>query len=67
MVNDISGGTFDSEMLPTVARLQVPIILMHIRGTPRTMQKLTDYDQSHPRNLSFSPSTNKQSFFVRNQ
>lgn len=44
IVNDISGATFDSEMLPTVARLAVPIILMHIRGTPKTMQSLTDYD-----------------------
>ncbi|MEG3976396.1 dihydropteroate synthase [Microcoleus sp. herbarium8] len=43
IVNDISGATFDSEMLSTVAQLKVPIILMHIRGTPQTMQKLTDY------------------------
>lgn len=44
IVNDISGGTFDEDMLSTVARLQVPIILMHIRGTPKTMQKLTTYN-----------------------
>jgi dihydropteroate synthase len=43
IVNDISGGTFDPEMLTTVAQLNVPIILMHIRGTPKTMQKLTEY------------------------
>lgn len=43
IVNDISGGTFDPQMLPTVARLGVPIILMHIRGTPQTMQQLTQY------------------------
>jgi dihydropteroate synthase len=43
IINDISGATFDSEMLSTVAQLKVPIILMHIRGTPETMQKLTDY------------------------
>lgn len=43
IVNDISGGTFDQEMLPTVAKLNVPIILMHIRGNPETMQNLTDY------------------------
>jgi dihydropteroate synthase len=43
LVNDISGGTFDSEMLPTVARLGIPIILMHTRGTPQTMQQFTDY------------------------
>jgi len=43
IVNDISGATFDSQMLPTVARLQVPIILMHIRGNPQIMQTMTDY------------------------
>lgn len=43
IVNDISGGTFDSEMFATVAKLSVPLILMHIRGTPETMQSLTDY------------------------
>lgn len=43
LVNDISGGTFDSAMFSTVADLGVPIILMHIRGTPETMQKYTDY------------------------
>jgi len=43
IVNDISGGTFDSAMLSTVADLGVPIILMHIRGTPATMQQQTDY------------------------
>ena len=43
IINDISGATFDSEMLSTVSKLAVPIILMHIRGTPQTMQKLTDY------------------------
>ncbi|MEH2438314.1 MAG: dihydropteroate synthase [Nostoc sp.] len=43
IINDISGGTFDSEMLLTVAELGVPIILMHIRGTPQTMQQHTDY------------------------
>lgn len=43
MVNDISGGTFDPEMFPVIAQLGVPIVLMHIRGTPQTMQQLTDY------------------------
>jgi dihydropteroate synthase len=43
LINDISGGTYDAEMLPTVARLGVPIVLMHIRGTPQNMQQLTDY------------------------
>ncbi|MDJ0713102.1 MAG: dihydropteroate synthase [Prochloraceae cyanobacterium] len=43
MVNDISGGTYDREMLTAVAKLGVPIVLMHIRGTPETMQTMTDY------------------------
>jgi dihydropteroate synthase len=43
LVNDISGATYDPEMLSTVAGLGVPIILMHIRGTPQTMQQLTNY------------------------
>jgi dihydropteroate synthase len=43
IVNDISGGTFDPQMFSTVAQLNVPIVLMHIRGNPQTMQSLTDY------------------------
>ncbi|WP_017652314.1 dihydropteroate synthase [Fortiea contorta] len=43
LINDISGGTFDEEMLPTAASLNVPIVLMHIRGNPQTMQQQTDY------------------------
>jgi dihydropteroate synthase/2-amino-4-hydroxy-6-hydroxymethyldihydropteridine diphosphokinase len=43
IVNDVSSGTFDLEMLTTVAELQVPIVLMHMRGTPETMQSLTQY------------------------
>ncbi len=43
MINDISGGTFDPEMLLAVARLNVPIVLMHIRGNPQTMGQLTNY------------------------
>ncbi len=43
IVNDISGATYDPEILSTIAHLRVPVILMHIRGTPQTMQKLTDY------------------------
>lgn len=38
MVNDVSGGTLDPGMLPAVARLGVPYVLMHMRGTPQTMQ-----------------------------
>src|SRR5690606_20785053 len=43
IINDISGGTLDEQMFATVAELQVPYILMHMRGTPDTMQQLTDY------------------------
>ncbi|MDR1454297.1 MAG: dihydropteroate synthase [Tannerella sp.] len=43
VVNDISGGTLDARMFETVARLRVPYVLMHIRGTPQTMRQLTDY------------------------
>ncbi|HBB32814.1 MAG TPA: dihydropteroate synthase, partial [Cyanobacteria bacterium UBA9273] len=39
----ISGGTFDPDMLPVVAQLGVPLVLMHIRGTPQNMQQLTNY------------------------
>lgn len=42
-VNDISGAMVDPEMLRTIADLNVPIVLMHMRGTPQTMQQLTKY------------------------
>lgn len=44
IINDISGGTIDSAMFATVARLQVPYILMHIKGTPQTMQLAPSYE-----------------------
>jgi dihydropteroate synthase/2-amino-4-hydroxy-6-hydroxymethyldihydropteridine diphosphokinase len=44
IVNDVSGGTFDDLMLSTVAELGVPIVLMHMRGTPKTMQSMTEYE-----------------------
>lgn len=44
LVNDISGALFDPTMLETVSALGVSIVLMHIRGTPKTMQQLTQYD-----------------------
>ena len=43
IINDISGGALDPEMYRTVAALQVPYILMHMKGDPQTMQSLTDY------------------------
>jgi dihydropteroate synthase len=42
-VNDISGAVMDGEMLGTIADLKVPIALMHMRGTPKTMMQMTDY------------------------
>ena len=53
LVNDVSGATYDPEMLDTVAQLKVPIVLMHLRGTPQTMQQLTDYDSLLKTLLSF--------------
>lgn len=44
IINDISGGQIDPEMFNTVAQLKVPYILMHMRGTPQTMQQYTRYD-----------------------
>lgn len=42
-VNDISAGELDPRMVPTVARLGVPYVAMHMQGDPRTMQSRTDY------------------------
>lgn len=44
IINDISGGTMDKMMFTIVAKLQVPYILMHIKGTPQTMQNDPVYD-----------------------
>lgn len=44
MVNDISAGLLDAQMMATVAKWSVPYIMMHMRGTPKTMQQLTHYD-----------------------
>ncbi|MEY4834000.1 MAG: Dihydropteroate synthase [Bacteroidota bacterium] len=44
LINDISAGLLDENMLETVAKLQVPYIMMHMKGTPKTMQSLTNYD-----------------------
>lgn len=44
MVNDISGGSLDKKMMAVVGRAGVPYIIMHMRGTPQTMNKLTDYE-----------------------
>ena len=44
IINDISAGKLDEHMLQTVADLHVPYVMMHMRGTPQTMQKITQYD-----------------------
>ena len=44
IVNDISAGGMDPKMLETVGRIGLPYVAMHMRGTPETMQRLTDYD-----------------------
>lgn len=44
IINDISGGELDAAMFDTIAALRVPYIMMHMRGTPQTMQKNTNYD-----------------------
>ena len=44
IINDISGGELDTAMFQTVADLRVPYIMMHMRGTPQTMQTFTDYE-----------------------
>lgn len=44
IINDISAGNLDDKMMETVAKLQVPYIMMHMKGTPQTMQSLANYD-----------------------
>jgi dihydropteroate synthase len=44
IINDISGGQMDYQMITTAAHLRVPYVCMHMRGTPQTMQHLNEYD-----------------------
>lgn len=44
MVNDISAGSLDEKMMETVAQLQVPYIMMHMKGTPQTMMQQVQYE-----------------------
>lgn len=46
LVNDVSGGMHDPDMLPTISVLGVPVVLMHMRGTPETMATLGTYEDS---------------------
>ena len=43
IINDISAGSLDEKMFEIIAKLQVPYIMMHMRGTPQTMSKMTNY------------------------
>jgi dihydropteroate synthase len=43
IINDISGGTLDPDIVNVAAKYRVPYVLMHMRGTPRTMQNMTEY------------------------
>lgn len=43
LINDISAGRLDEKMLPTIAKYKVPYIMMHMKGTPQTMQQETEY------------------------
>jgi dihydropteroate synthase len=44
IINDISAGRFDKNMMQTVGELQVPYIMMHLKGNPKTMQSLANYE-----------------------
>lgn len=44
IINDISAGSLDKKMMETVANLQVPYVMMHMKGNPQTMQSLTQYE-----------------------
>lgn len=53
LVNDISAGQLDTEMLATVGKLSVPYIMMHMKGTPKTMQQQTQYKDLTKEVLSY--------------
>lgn len=44
MINDVSAGAFDDKMFDTMAALQVPYVMMHMKGTPETMQQNPEYE-----------------------
>lgn len=53
IINDISGGEMDKNMIPTVGSLQVPYICMHMKGVPETMQNQTNYEDVTKEVLDF--------------
>ena len=60
LVNDISAGNLDPEMLPLVAKLGVPYIAMHLKGTPQTMQQETNYSDLVPEIMAYFSEKVKQ-------
>ncbi len=44
MINDIAAGSLDTKMMSTIAELQVPYVMMHMKGNPQSMQSLAQYD-----------------------
>ena len=58
IVNDITAGEGDADMVATVAALDVPYVAMHMRGTPQTMQTLSEYDSNKiaDSRITYSPS-----------
>ncbi len=64
LVNDISAGKLDEDMMPTIGKLQVPYIMMHMKGTPQNMRQNTDYkDLLHDMNYYYSERINKARSF----
>lgn len=53
MINDISAGELDSQMFKTIAGLQVPYIIMHMKGNPQTMMTHVDYEDFHQEVFSY--------------
>ena len=60
IINDISGGKFDDKMLETIAKLQVPYVLMHMKGTPQNMQDDPSYDDLLKEILMFFAEKNQR-------
>lgn len=61
LINDVSGGLLDERMPETIARLQVPYVLMHMRGTPQTMNSLARYTR-FPEDVVFELAAQLQRF-----
>lgn len=61
IINDISGGMMDERMPETIANLQVPYVLMHMRGTPQTMAQFTQYNK-FPEDIVFELADKLQRF-----